>query len=117
MRNIFKSIVGALAIAGAAITAVPAQARHDGYRDYREHRWSYERHRYRDYDRPRYRHYRDFDRYRHYYPRRHYHRYYRDDDTGAILAAGIIGLAIGAAIASERDRRYDREYRYEDYYD
>ena len=127
MRNIFKSIVGALTIAGALATAVPAQARPDGWRDHREYRGHHGRHRDRDWDRPRYRHhykhyrYRDYGR--HYYPRggyyshrgypRGYYRgYYRDDDTGAILAAGIIGLALGAAIASDRDRD---GYRYRDY--
>jgi hypothetical protein len=40
---------------------------------------------------------------------RHYHRYH--DDGGAALVAGIAGLAIGAAIASD-DRRYDYDRRY-----
>lgn len=128
MRNIFKSIVGALTIASALATAAPAQARPDGYRDYREYRGHPGRNRYRDWDRPRHRHYKHYgyrDYGRHYYPRggyysyrgyprSHYRGYYRDDDTGAILAAGIIGLAVGAAIASDRDRD---GYRYRDYYD
>lgn len=39
-------------------------------------------------------------------------RYYRGrDNGGAALAAGIAGLAVGAAIASSgRDRYYDRGY-------
>jgi hypothetical protein len=44
--------------------------------------------------------------------RRHY---YRDrDDGGAAIVAGIAGLAIGAALASDRgyDRRYDYDRRY-----
>ena len=72
---------------------------------------------YRHYDRHRY------GDYRGYYPRGYYRYggpprvYYRDhyyrDDSGAVIAAGVIGLAIGAAIASSRDR--DRYYdRYDD---
>ena len=126
MRNVFKSLVGAV-LAGALLSAVPAQARPDGYRDYREYRGGHGRHRYRDYDRPRYRQY-DRHRYGDYrghrdYPRGYYRYrgpprvYYRDhyyrDDSGAVIAAGVIGLAIGAAIASSRDR--DRYYdRYDD---
>jgi hypothetical protein len=126
MRNVFKNLVGA-ALAGALLSAVPAQARDGGYRDYREYRGGYERHRYRDYDRPRYRDYGHY-KYKKYRGHRHYPRgyygyrapprvYYRDhyyrDDSGAVIAAGVIGLAIGAAIASSRDR--DRYYdRYDD---
>lgn len=133
MRNIFKSIVGALTIASALATAVPAQARPDGWRDRGEYRGDHRRYRHgdRDWDRDRpryrqhYRHhgYRDYGR--NYYPRggyyayrdypRGYYRYRdRDDDTGAILAAGIIGLAVGAVIASDRD---GDGYRHRDYYD
>lgn len=125
MRNIFKNLIGA-ALAGALLSAVPAQARDGGYRDYREYRGGHGRH-YRDYDRPRYRHYDrhrygDYRGYRHdqrgYYrhrgpPRVYYHDHYYRDDSGAVIAAGVIGLAIGAAIASSRDR--DRYYdRYDD---
>ncbi|UYY57696.1 hypothetical protein [Sphingomonas sp. S2-65] len=44
-----------------------------------------------------------------------YRGYYRDrDNGGAALVAGIAGLAIGAALASDRgyDRRYDYDRRY-----
>src|SRR5688500_14452182 len=47
-------------------------------------------------------------------------RYHRDNDDGAAIAAGIAGLAIGAALASgSRDRGYYRDdYYYRDrYYD
>src|ERR1700741_1362180 len=51
-------------------------------------------------------------------------RYYRgDDDTGVAIAAGVVGLAIGAALASSSGDRYyrggyyDRDYRYRDRYD
>lgn len=52
------------------------------------------------------------------------YRYYHRDRGGAAVAAGIAGLAIGAALASnsnryDRDRWYsDRGYRYDydDYY-
>lgn len=128
MRSIFKIIVGACTVASALATSVPAQARHDGYRNYREHRWNHGGRHYRDYDRPRFRHhyrygYRDNRHFRYYphgyyryggHPRVYYRDYYRDNDDGALLAAGIIGLALGAAIASnnDRDRYYDRDYDY-----
>ncbi|WP_066480406.1 MULTISPECIES: hypothetical protein [unclassified Sphingomonas] len=43
-------------------------------------------------------------------------RYYRDRDDAAAAAAiaGIAGIAIGAAIASDRDRYYDDDYYYYD---
>lgn len=52
---------------------------------------------------------------------RDYYRHYRHGDNDAALAAGIAGLAIGAAIASSGSRRgyyddgyrYDRRYRYD----
>lgn len=41
----------------------------------------------------------------------YYH--HRDNDAGVAVAAGIVGLAIGAAIASSNhDRRYDYDRRY-----
>lgn len=52
------------------------------------------------------------DAYR-YYDGRDYRRH-RDNDSDAI-AAGIVGLALGAALASgSSGRRYDRGYYYED---
>jgi hypothetical protein len=45
-----------------------------------------------------------------YYGDRHYRGH---DDTGTAIVAGIAGLAIGAAIASNNDRRYDRRYDYD----
>lgn len=46
---------------------------------------------------------------------RHYDR--RGGDAGPAIVAGIAGLAIGAAIASNRnDRYYDRGYDYRGYY-
>jgi hypothetical protein len=43
-----------------------------------------------------------------------WHRYRHYDRTGPAIAAGIIGLGIGAAIASSnRDRYYDRGYYYD----
>jgi hypothetical protein len=44
--------------------------------------------------------------------RRHYHR----DNSGAIISAGIIGLGVGAAIASGSRSRYRDRYYYNDYY-
>ncbi|MGK6319323.1 hypothetical protein [Sphingomonas sp. DT-204] len=41
----------------------------------------------------------------------HHHHY---DRTGPAIAAGVLGLAVGAAIASSsRDRYYDRPYYYD----
>lgn len=40
--------------------------------------------------------------------------HHRDDDAAIAIGAGLIGLAIGAAIASDDDRdyyRYERNYR------
>ncbi|MGN6818259.1 MAG: hypothetical protein ACTHJR_06265 [Sphingomonas sp.] len=55
-----------------------------------------------------------------------YRRWHHDDDTGAAIAGGIVGLALGAAIASSSDNdRYYRDrwyrdhgyrYNYDDYY-
>jgi hypothetical protein len=43
-----------------------------------------------------------------------WNRYRHYDRTGPAIAAGIIGLGIGAAIASSnRDRYYDRGYYYD----
>jgi len=51
---------------------------------------------------------------------RYYHRYHHHhhgDTTGAALLGGIVGLGVGAAIASSsHDRYYDRGY-YGGYYD
>ena len=51
---------------------------------------------------------------------RDHHRYYSrhyDDDTAVALSAGIVGLAIGAAIASDRPRYYyDDDYYYRERY-
>ena len=47
-----------------------------------------------------------------------YDRYHHRDRTGPAIAAGVAGLAIGAALASSsrRDRYYDRGYYGDDYY-
>lgn len=34
------------------------------------------------------------------------------DDSGAVVVAGIAGIAIGAAIANSHDRRYEYDRRY-----
>lgn len=53
-------------------------------------------------------------------PYRHY-RHHHDNDAGLAIGAGILGLAIGAAIASDNDRYYDPYYgrgyyNYDPYY-
>lgn len=35
---------------------------------------------------------------------------HHDDDAGVAIGAGVLGLALGAAIASNSGRRYDRGY-------
>ncbi len=46
-----------------------------------------------------------------------YRHYDRGGNAGPAIVAGIAGLAIGAAIASNRnDRYYDRRYDYRGYY-
>lgn len=41
-------------------------------------------------------------------------RRYRNNDAGVAIGAGVLGLALGAAIASDRrDRYYDDGYYYE----
>ena len=52
---------------------------------------------------------------------RGYYRHYHHDNTGAIVGAGIIGLALGAAIASDNrggyyDGYYDSGYYNDPYY-
>ena len=39
--------------------------------------------------------------------------YYRHSDSGAAVAAGIAGLAVGAAIAGSHPRYYDDGYYYD----
>jgi hypothetical protein len=46
-----------------------------------------------------------------------YHHYHHGDTTGAALLGGIIGLGVGAAIASSKnDRYYSDRYYYDDPY-
>jgi hypothetical protein len=48
---------------------------------------------------------------------RGYYRHYHHDNTGAIVGAGILGLAVGAlAASSSRDRYYDGYYYNQPYY-
>lgn len=52
---------------------------------------------------------------------RDHYRYYsrhHDDDAALAVSAGLVGLAIGAAIASDRSRYYydDGDYYYRDRY-
>lgn len=41
---------------------------------------------------------------------RYWHRHRGGDDAAIAIGAGIAGLAVGAAIASDRRDRYDRRY-------
>ena len=48
---------------------------------------------------------------------RDYRHHRGNDAAGAAIVGGIIGLGLGAAIASSnRDRYYDRGYQYDGYY-
>jgi len=47
---------------------------------------------------------------------RTYYRHYHHDRSGAIVGAGIIGLAVGAAIASSNNDRYYDGYYNQPYY-
>ncbi|MGE3691798.1 MAG: hypothetical protein AB7F98_10495 [Novosphingobium sp.] len=51
-------------------------------------------------------------------PAQAHNRDYRHghDNTGAIIGAGVVGLALGAALASDRRDRYYDDYYYDDYY-
>jgi hypothetical protein len=59
---------------------------------------------------------------RDYGPPRHYYRHHdhRGNDAGVAVAAGIVGLALGAALANSgdgRDAYYDRGYYRSGYYE
>lgn len=41
-----------------------------------------------------------------------YYGHHRSDNTGAVVAGGIIGLALGAIIASSANDRHHGDYRY-----
>ncbi len=45
-----------------------------------------------------------------------YYRGHRGDDAAVAIGAGLVGLAVGAAIASDRDDRYERVYYNDGYY-
>lgn len=107
MTFVTKTIT-ALVACGSLIAALPAQARswdHSGQWG----NWSGDHH--RSYS------YRNFGGYRGYsfgYPYRSY-RYYGHDDGAALVVGGLIGVALGAAIASSnRNHGYDYD-RYDPY--
>lgn len=96
MRKVLTAALAALTFGGAvAATAVPAQAR--------PHGWGGP-------------YYSGYSGYR-------YHRHH-GNDAGVAIAAGVVGLALGAALASDSGRRsyyddgyYRRSYSYGGYYD
>src|SRR6185312_653334 len=47
----------------------------------------------------------------------HYGHYYRHDNGGAAIAAGVVGLALGAALASNSHPYYGHSYYAPGYYD
>lgn len=111
----FTKTMAAMAACASLIAAVPAQA-HSWDHGGQWGSWSGDHH--RSYG------YRNFGGYGGYsfgFPYRSY-RYYRHDDGAALVVGGLIGVALGAAIASSnRDRdyygdRYDRYRGYNGYY-
>jgi hypothetical protein len=120
MKSILMKAVGTLAMSGALIAAVPADARSWGNRSgYGDHRGSYGGARgYRNYGGGRGYWNRGYPGYYGYRVARGYPGYYRygyyNDDAALALGVGILGVAIGAAIASDRHDHYDR---YDDRYD
>jgi hypothetical protein len=112
MKRLLTKITMALALGGSLIAAVPVQARdHDGFRG-GGHGWSnhggrggYDRGYGGGYDR----HYGGGYGYRGYYGPRYYYDGY--DDAGLAIGAGVLGLALGAAIA-DRPSYYDYGYGY-----
>lgn len=127
MKSFFMRAVGTFAMSGALLAAVPAEARSWGNRGgYSDHRGSYGSARgYRNYRGGRgywNSGYRGTYGYRGARGYPGYYRYgYHNDDAALALGAGIIGVAIGAALVSDRHDRYDDRYddrAYDDrYYD
>jgi hypothetical protein len=116
MKRLLTKMTMALALGGSLIAAVPAQARgHDGYggggHGWGDHggRGGYGRG-YGGYDRHdggyRGGYYGGGYGYRGYYGPRYYGGY---DDAGIAIGAGVLGLALGAAIA-DRPSYYDDGY-------
>ncbi len=101
MKNFLTKATAALALAGALVATAPAQAQPGGYGGGHS--------------------YRDGGNYgaRGYYGRGYHDGYggnrgrhwrHGDDDAGLAIGAGIIGLALGAAIASDHSSYDDRYY-------
>ena len=100
MKNSLTKALGMLTMAGALLATGPAEAwPRYGYHGYGG----------------------GYGGWHHGSPWRHGYRWYHDDDdAGLALGAGIIGLALGAAIASDRSHYDDRYYEgprsyYDDY--
>ena len=90
MKRFLTKALGALTITGALLATAPAEAR-PGYGFYGFGG--------------------GYGGWHHGSPWRHGYRWHHhDDDAGIALGAGIVGLALGAAIASDRSRYDDRYY-------
>ena len=90
MKSFLTKATAALAVAGALVATAPAQAWPGGYGGYYGYNGGYN----------------------HDWSRGH-RRYHHDDDAGLAIGAGIIGLALGAAIASDHSRNDGRYYSYD----
>lgn len=91
MRKIITAGMAALTLgASLAATATPAAA--ESWHDGGSHQWRGDRGDHRDYDR----------------------RYYRgnNNSTGAAIAGGIVGLALGAALSSHNNGSYSNHTYY-----
>jgi len=94
MRKILTATVAALTLGGAMVsTAAPAEARPYGYGGYYHGGGYYGGHR--------------------------YYGHHHGNDAGVAIAAGVVGLALGAALASDSGHRgyYNSGYYNNGYYD
>ncbi len=98
----------------SALAIPAAQAGGYNYRTYGHHPGHYQNHHYKK----RHHHRRHYNRHyqgRRHHGRPHHYRHHKRKNNGAAIAAGVIGLAAGAIIASElsknRNRNRQQHYR------